>query len=125
MKTLVLASAILIGLSAFAHARELFLICHVDGAQYGSGFDIRVDLATSAMTEYDHVGRSSRSEAIIAPDYIEYRRGMFRMRIDRKSGDWVGWTYTGQMAKGSCQITDDVRRLERDLCCIVKPRAVW
>lgn len=121
MKRLILASAIFIGLGASAHARELFMLCHADGVPYG-GFDIRVDLETSALTEYDHQDRSKRYQATITRDYIEYSRGMWLTRVDRKSGDWVGWSYTGQMAKGSCQLTDDPRRLEKDLCCFVKPR---
>jgi hypothetical protein len=122
VKTLMLVSAILMGLGATADTREIFLLCHADGDRYGGGFDIRVDLDSSALTRYDHVGRSSRSQAIITTDSIEYHLGTFDMRVDRKSGDWVGWSYIGQMAKGSCQITDDLRRLEKDLCCIPKPR---
>jgi hypothetical protein len=122
VKTLMLVAAILMGLGATTDAREIFLLCHADGDRYGGGFDIRVDLDNSALTRYDRVGRSSRSQAIITADSIEYRLGTFDMRVDRKSGDWVGWSYTGQMAKGSCQITDDPRRLEKDLCRIPKPR---
>ena len=97
------------------------MLCHADGVPYG-GFDIRVDLETAALTEYDHQDRSKRYQATITPDHIEYNRGMWLTRINRMNGDWVGWSYTGQMTKGSCQITDDPRRLEKDLCCFVKPR---
>ena len=121
MKALTLVSAILIVFSASADAREIFLLCHADGAPYG-GFDIRVDLETSALTEYDHQDRFKRYQASITPDYIEYNRGIWLTRIDRKSGHWVGWSYTGAMSRGACQITDDPRRLEKDLCCFVKPR---
>lgn len=121
MKTLILASAILTGVSASADARGVFLLCRVDGAPSWPGFNIRVDLENSAVTRYDP-GRSSYHEATIAPDYIEYRQGMYQTRIDRNSGDWVAWSYTGSMAKGSCEKTDDPQRLEHNICCYLKPR---
>lgn len=86
MKTLMLVAAILMGLGATGDAREIFLLCHAEDDQYGGGFDIRVDLDTSALTQYDHVGRSSPSRAIITTDSIEYHLGMFEMRVDRNSG---------------------------------------
>jgi hypothetical protein len=119
MKKLMLTSAILIGLGAAAEAREIFLLCHLDGASH-PGFNIAVDLERSTLTVDDQL-RSSHYEAKITPDYIEYNAGMFSTRIDRKSGDWAAWSYTGSAAKGSCQQTDDQRRLDQNICCYVKP----
>jgi hypothetical protein len=121
IKTLMLALTILIGLSAFADSREVSLLCRVDGAPH-PGFNIRADLENSALT-VDEQSRSSHYVATITPDYIEYTVGMFKTRIDRNSGDWVAWSYTGRMsARGSCQKTDDQRRLEENICCYLKPR---
>ena len=121
MKTLILASTILTGLSVSADARDIFLLCHVDGARSWPGFNIRVDLENSAVTRYDP-GNSSRTQANITPDYIEYSEGMYETRIDRNSEDWVAWSHTGSMAKGSCEKTDDPQRLEHNICCDVRPR---
>jgi hypothetical protein len=129
MKTLTLARAILIGpifigsifigLSASAHAEDLFLLCRTDGAF--AGFNIGVDLANSALTVYEPT-RTRRYPATITPDAIEYTAGMFATTIDRRSGDWVAWSYTGTMAgRGSCQQTNDQRRLEENVIS-VKPR---
>lgn len=118
MKTLLLASAILIGLSASAAAREVFLMCRTNGVPYAH-FDIAVDLETSVLTfhhDRDH-------QATITPDYIEYHSAMVTTRFNRKSGNWQGWTYAGTMnAQGSCQITDDRRRFEDDIIPFVEPR---
>jgi hypothetical protein len=122
MKTLMLASAIIVGLSASADAREIFLFCRTDGAAPYLRFDIGVDLEASVLTFYYDQEHSSRFRATITPDYIQYHQAMTTTRFDRKTGDWVGWTYAGTMnGKGSCQITDDRRRLEEDLLPVVKP----
>jgi hypothetical protein len=123
MKTLMLACAIfigpIIGLSASAHADNFFLLCRTDGAFVG--FNIKVDLASSTLTVYEPT-RTRRYPATITPDAIEYSAGMFATKIDRKSGGWVAWSYTGTMsARGSCQQTDDQRRLEENIIS-VKPR---
>ena len=118
MKPLMLAAAIVIGLSAAAHARELSFLCHLDGIS-DSGFNITVDLEHSALTVHERI-RTLHSDARITPDYIEYNEGMYQMRIDRKSGGWLASSYTGSTARGSCQQTDDQQRLERNICCALK-----
>ena len=120
MKPLILFSAILIGLSASADARDVLLLCRGEGGP-SVGFNIKVDLENSALTKYEPGGRS-HYVATITPEYIEYLHGMIMTRIDRNSGDWGAWSYTGtMMGKGSCQKTDDMRRLESP-CCYPKPR---
>jgi hypothetical protein len=50
-----------------------------------------------------------------------YSAGMFTARTDCHNEDWVAWSYTGTMsARGSCQQTDDRRRLDENICCSVK-----
>jgi hypothetical protein len=120
LKPLILSSAILIGLSGSADARDVLLLCRGEGGP-SVGFNIKVDLENSALTKYEPGGRS-HYVATITPEYIEYPHGMIMTRINRNSGDWVAWSYTGtMMGKGSCQKTDDMRRLE-SLCCYPKPR---
>lgn len=123
MKTLTLACAIFvgqvfIGLSVSAHARDVFLLCRIDGAF--AGFNIRLDLDHSALTVYEPA-RTRSYAATITPDTIEYSAGTFQTRIDRRTGDWVAWSYMGAMSRGSCQQTDDERRLEENVIT-VKPR---
>lgn len=116
---LVLVPAMLIGLGAAASARDIALLCRIDGSPY-LGFNIRVDLENSAVT-VDETARSSRYVATITAERIEYSGGMFTTRIDRVSGNWEAWSYTGTMsARGSCQQTDDQRRLDQNIGCCLK-----
>jgi hypothetical protein len=120
MKVPMLVSAILIGLSSSADARDVLLLCHLDGPQSWPGFNIRVDLENFAVTRYDP-GRFSRHEATITFDYIEYTEGMFLTRINRNSGDLVSSSYTGTIVRGSCEKTDDHVRWEENICCSLIP----